>query len=312
MLVDGLVARGHDVTLIGAGKQHTRGGFRATYDEAQSERLGSAMVELTHAARVDAMLAEMDVHIVHDHSAAGGAMARGRGAPVVITSHGPAAGEWGEYLAAVEDTAELVVISESQTRLAPQTSWRSVVHNALDITDIPLVHNKSDHLVWIGRMSPDKGAHLAIDAARKAGRSIVLAAKCSEPAEQAYFEEFVRPRLGPDVDWRGEVGREEKYEVMGQSAAFLFPLQWDEPFGMVMVEAMACGTPVLALDRGAVPEIVVDGETGFVRGRPEELVELIDSVGRIDPATCRRRVEERFSPERMVSGYEKLFLELVS
>jgi glycosyltransferase involved in cell wall biosynthesis len=312
MLVDGLVDRGHEVTLIGAGEQRTQGEFRATYDAPQSERVGENMAELTHAARVDAMLQDMDLDIIHDHSAAGGAVARGRAAPVVITSHGPATGDWAQYLESVDATVELVAISESQKRLRPELGWRAVIHNALDTSGIPLVEKKADHLVWLGRMSPDKGAHLAIEVSRKAGRPIVLAAKCTEAEEQAYFQEFVEPRLGPDVEWLGEVGPQRKYELLGEAAGFLFPLQWEEPFGMVMIEAMACGTPVLALDRGAVPEIVVDGVTGYICSRPEELVAAIAQLDRIDPAACRSRVEDRFSPTRMVEGYERLFTELAA
>jgi glycosyltransferase involved in cell wall biosynthesis len=239
-------------------------------------------------------------------------MARGRGAPVVITSHGPAEGEWREYLQSVSGGAALVAISHAQTALAPEVPWRAVVHNALDTSEVPLVTDKEDHLVWLGRMSPQKGAHLAIDLARQAGRKIVLAAKCSEPAERAYFEEFVKPRLGADVEWQGEVGPKEKYELLGAAAGFLFPLQWDEPFGMVLIEAMACGTPVLTLNRGVVPEIVSDGETGFVRDRAEELLPLIDRLPSIDPRACRARVEERFGPDVMVCGYERLYQELVA
>ena len=114
-------------------------------------------------------------------------------------------------------------------------------------------------------MSPDKAAHLAIDIARESGRRIVVIGKCSEPDEQAYFDAEVKPRLGPDVDYHGEIELDEKYDLLGGAAAFVFPLQWEEPFGMVLIEAMACGTPVLSLARGAVPEVVVDGVTGFVR-----------------------------------------------
>jgi glycosyltransferase involved in cell wall biosynthesis len=156
-------------------------------------------------------------------------------------------------------------------------------------------------------MSPDKAAHLAIDVARKAGRRIVLVGKCSEPDEQAYFDAEIQPRLGPDVDYHGEIELDHKYELLGGAAAFVFPLQWEEPFGMVLIEAMACGTPVLSLARGAVPEVVVDGVTGFVRKEPDELVEALRHLDQIDPRACRTHVEENFGPDRMVSGYERVY-----
>jgi glycosyltransferase involved in cell wall biosynthesis len=311
LLVDGLVQRGHDVTLIGVGQQATRGGFRATYERPQSDRLGDAMAELTHAVRVDTLLEELRPDIVHDHSAAGVAMSRHRRVPTVITSHGPVTGEWGDYLAAADEAVGLVAISRSQVDLSPQLRWRGVVHNAFDPTAIPVRHDKDDFLLWLGRMSPDKGAHLAIDIARAAGRRLLLAAKCRERSEQAYFSDCIEPRLGTDVQWLGEVVGAEKYALLGAAAALLFPLQWEEPFGMVLLESLAAGTPVVALSRGAVPEIVTDGRTGFVRDRPEELVAALDRLDEIDPAACRMRVVERFAPARMVEGYERVYRRLV-
>ena len=264
-LADGLVDRGHEVTLIAARGSRTKAHLLTTFDEPQWERLGRAEPELLHAARVSEHLADIGPDLVHDHSAAGPAFVRDRSVPTVVTSHGPATGDWGEYLEAGGGGMYLVAISQAQVDLTPQLPWRAVVHNSLQTQDIPFRAEKEDYLVWLGRMSPDKAAHLAIDVARKAGRRIVLVGKCSEPDEQAYFEAEVQPRLGPDVDYHGEIELDHKYELLGGAAAFVFPLQWEEPFGMVLIEAMACGTPVLSLARGAVPEVVVDGVTGFVR-----------------------------------------------
>jgi glycosyltransferase involved in cell wall biosynthesis len=312
MLVDGLVARGHDVTLIAAGDPPPRGNFEATFDKPQRAGLGDSLVELTHAARAAAVLDNLELDVIHDHTLSGAAMARGRKAPVVITSHGPATGGWGQYLDAVAAAVHLVAISESQMKLNPELPWRTVIHNAVDTTQIKVTEKKSDHLVWMGRMCEEKGAHVAIDVARAAGRSIVLAAKCFEPAEQEYFEKFVQPRLGDDVDWRGEVGGAEKYRMLGEAAGFLFPLQWEEPFGLAMAEALACGTPVLALRRGAVPEIVQDGVTGYVRDTTEELAAAVRHLDRLDPFACRFRVDEYFSPKLMVDRYELLFQQVAA
>ena len=311
LLVDGLVRRGHDVTLLAAGPPGTTARTIATFDEPQAARLGRPEPELLHAARVAGHLQDLDPDVVHDHSAVGPAFARDRPYPTVVTSHGPATGDWGEYLAAAGDDLHLVAISDAQVRLAPDLPWRRVVHNAIDVESVPFVEQKDDYVVWLGRLSPDKAAHLAIDVARKSGKRIVLAGKCSEPDERAYFEDQVRPRLGPDVEYVDELSAEEKYELLGRALAFVFPLQWEEPFGMVLIEAMACGTPVLALARGAVPEVVVDGVTGFVRNDPEELVAAMERVGDIDPAACRTHVEDNFSPERMVGAYEEVYRDCV-
>jgi glycosyltransferase involved in cell wall biosynthesis len=312
MLVDGLVDRGHDVTLIAAGADATRADFVATYESPQAELLGRPLPELTHAARADRALAELRPDIVHDHTASGPAVALGRSAPSVITCHGPVTGEWGEYLQAAAGGMALVAISQFQVDKAPELPWRGVVPNALDATDLPFRTDKDDFVVWLGRMSPDKGAHLAIDISRKAGKRLVLAAKCSEPDEKHYFADQVEPRLGPGVEWLGELGGHEKYELLAAASGLVFPIDWDEPFGMVMIEAMACGTPVLALGRGSVPEIVVDGVTGFVRTRPDELVEAMGRLGELDPAACRAHVIDHFGPERMVAGYEQVYADVLA
>ena len=149
--------------------------------------------------------------------------------------------------------------------------------------------------------------HLAIDAARAADRRIVLAAKCFEPLEKAYFEAEIAPRLGPDTDWLGEVTSAEKKDLLSRAGCLLFPIQWEEPFGMVMIEALACGTPVVALRRGSVPEIVIDGLTGIVCDDLDQLPAALHQIDAIDPELCRKDVIDRFRPEVMAEGYEKAY-----
>jgi glycosyltransferase involved in cell wall biosynthesis len=312
LLADGLVDRGHDVTLLAAGRKGTRARLVQTFEEPQWPRLGTPEPELLHAARVSGLLADLQADVVHDHSAAGPAFVRDRQMPLVITSHGPATGAWGDYLEAAGDAMCLVAISQAQVDLTPELPWRAVVHNALDVAEIPCRAEKEDYLVWMGRFSPDKAAHLAIDVARKAGRRLLLAGKLSEPDEREYFSSQVEPLLGEDAEFVEELSGSEKYDVLGKAAGFLFPLQWEEPFGMVLIEAMACGTPVLSLRRGAVPEVVLDGVTGFVRETPDELVEAIDRLPEIDAAACRKHVEDNFSPDRMVDGYERVYRDCIA
>ena len=306
-LADGLVRRGHQVTLLAAAGSRTEARLLPTFDEPQWPRLGRPEPELLHAARVAEHIAELQPDLVHDHSAIGPAFARDRSVPTVVTSHGPATGAWGEYLEAAGDSMHLVAISQSQVDLTPNLPWGAVVHNSLDAAAVPWRADKDDFVVWLGRFSPDKAAHLAIDVAQQAGRRIVLVGKCSEPDEQEYFDAEVQPRLGPDAEYLGEMDAAEKYELLGRAAALVFPLQWEEPFGMVLLEAMACGTPVLSLARGAVPEVVVDGVTGFVRVEPDELVACLGMLDQIDPEACRQHVEQAFSPGAMVAGYEQVY-----
>jgi glycosyltransferase involved in cell wall biosynthesis len=306
-LVDALVARGHEVTVIGAGRNGTRGRFRRTYRIPQGARLGEPMPEVLHTAAAGRILDTVDVDVVHDHTLAGPLLARGREVPTVVTAHGPVSGEPGEYYRHLGDSVRLVAISQAQRRSAPDLPWCATVHNAIDATAFPFRERKQDWVLFLGRCTPDKGMHLAIDAARAAGRKIMVAAKCTEPAETAYFEAEIKPRLGPAAEWLGEVGGERKKELLSTAGCLLFPIQWEEPFGMVMIEAMACGTPVVALRRGSVPEVVTHGVTGLVCDDPAELPDAVNAAGTIDPAACRNDVLTRFHPETMAAGYEQAY-----
>ena len=160
-------------------------------------------------------------------------------------------------------------------------------------------------------MAPDKGAHRAIEVARKAGMRILLAAKMREQWERSYFDEQVAPLLGPDAVYLGEVPHEHKIELLSQASALLFPIRWNEPFGMVMLESMACGTPVLAFPEGAVPEVVDDGKTGYLCDDETSMADALARVDTLSRADCRASVEGYFSTERMVADHLELYRELV-
>jgi glycosyltransferase involved in cell wall biosynthesis len=311
-LVDGLVDRGHEVTLIGAGQAGTRAGrFLSIYPEPPSARLGEPLPEVLHAAATARMLAGLDVDLVHDHTLAGPLSARGRGVPTVVTMHGPVAGEPGEYYRQLGDTVSLVAISAAQRRAAPDLTWRGTVHNAIDVTTFPYRADKEEMVLFLGRLHPDKGVHLAIDAARAAGLPIVVAGKCSEPVELEYFRRFIEPRLGPDVTIFGTADAAAKRDLLARAAVLIFPILWEEPFGMVMIEAMACGTPVVALRRGAVPEVVVDGVTGVLCDDAGDLPSAIAAARHLSPAECRAHVENCFDAATMVRGYESVYREVL-
>ncbi|MCI2238875.1 glycosyltransferase family 4 protein [Paenibacillus sp. TRM 82003] len=311
-LVDSLAERGHEVTLVGSGHHRTRAArFVRVFDEPPSERLGTPAPEVIHAAAAGAALADLDVDVVHDHSLAGPLLARGRRVPTVVTMHGPVDGEQGEYFAALGDSVDVVAISDAQRRLNPGINWVGRVHNAIDVSSFPFRADKDDHVLWLGRFSPDKGPHLAIDAARAAGLRIVLAGKRSEPAEREFFEREVRPRLGRDAEYVGEADAALKRELLASARALAFPIQWEEPFGMVMIEAMACGTPVVALPRGSVPEVVDHGRSGLVVRDPADFPAALSLAADLDPAACRRHAERNFDLPVMAAGYERLFRSIV-
>jgi glycosyltransferase involved in cell wall biosynthesis len=309
LLADGLVAAGHDVTLFASGDSQTRAELVSYFDEAPSGRIGTTQADLLHALTCFERADGYDV--VNDHS---GPLAAAMGCltatPLLHTVHGPLVGEWATIyrkLAAATRKLGLVSLSLNQQRMAPELPWAANCPNAIDFGKYPLRVEKGDYVFFVGRMSPEKGAHRAIEVARKAGFPIKLAGKCREPEEQVYFDELVRPQLGPDAEYLGEVTHDEKTALLQEARALVFPIEWEEPFGLVMIEAMACGTPVVATRRGAVPEVVSEGVGGIVVESYHELADALEFAFRLDPVECRRDVEDRFSPERLVEHYVAAF-----
>jgi glycosyltransferase involved in cell wall biosynthesis len=198
---------------------------------------------------------------------------------------------------------------EGVRHLAP---WR-VIHNAVDVARYrfsPAVAADAP-LVFLGRIEAIKGPHLAIDIARRSGRRLVIAGNVS-PEHQGYFDQHVRPLIdGYRVEYIGPVDDSQKSELLSSAAALLMPILWEEPFGIVMAEALACGTPVVGLRRGAVPEVVDEGVTGFVRDTPDELVDAVAAVAGLDRPACRRAAEQRFSAEMLVDAHEALYRDVL-
>ena len=314
LLTDGLVERGHDVTLIATGDSRTKAALEYVFEEAPGP---TAINSIWHDT-VQQMLAHRDLDrfdVIHHHtqfSALVAAMCHD--VPVVHTLHGDFTPEMRLLYEQVADRLTFVAISESQRSAMRELRYGGVVHNGIDLDLYPFRPDKEDFLCFIGRAHPDKGAHRAVLAARAAGMPLVMAVKIADPSEGEYWARKVEPMLGPDVTVLGEIAVEEKADLMSRARAVLFPIDWPEPFGLVMTESMACGTPVIATPRGAVPEVVADGETGFlvsVDGYADEAAAAIGRIGEIDPAACRRRVDERFSKEAMVAGYEQVFRRVV-
>ncbi|MFD4198216.1 glycosyltransferase family 4 protein [Amycolatopsis thermoflava] len=310
-LADALVDRGHHVTLIGAGRPGTKARFVPVWDRTVPELLGEPYPEVMHAiaARraVQRLAAAEGVDVVHDHSLAGPLNAPAYGVPTVVTVHGPVGEDMVRYYTELGDDVHLVAISDRQRELAPGLNWIGTVHNALRLADWPFQSEKDDYALFLGRFHPDKAPHLALEAAHRAGLRLVLAGKCSEPIEKEYFEREVRPRLTDNDHVFGVADATAKRELLAKARCLLFPIQWEEPFGMVMIEAMACGTPVVALRSGAVPEVVVDGVTGLVRDDPADLVQALHDVRHLDPAKCRAHVAEHFDVGGLGAGYEAAY-----
>jgi glycosyltransferase involved in cell wall biosynthesis len=314
-LTDGLVDRGHDVTLFATGDSRTKARLEYAFDRAPGPGLINDVYHDTlHTLRAFRDPSRFDLFHVHSPWSAL-AVAAALGLPTVHTVHGSFTPEMRRLYRELGDRVRFVAISESQRAHAPELAFAGVVHNGLDPAMYPFRSEKDDFVLFLGRAHPDKGLLRAALAARQAGLPLVIAAKVAHPEEVEYWTEDVVPELPEDAVVMGEVGDEEKRDLLSRARALLFPIDWDEPFGLVMTEAMACGTPVIATPRGAVPEVVADGETGFivsVEGYPEEAAIRLKELDRIDAAACRRRVEERFSTRAMVAGYEAVFERVLS
>jgi glycosyltransferase involved in cell wall biosynthesis len=311
-LANGLTSRGHDVTLLAAGEDRTDATMIPTFDEPP-DGLGTReqlTTELVHASRVARELADLDVDIVHDHTVAGPVLATDRPVPTVVTVHGPIEDAHAALYAASD--VFLVAISDAQRRSRPTLRWVGTVHNGIDVRSYPFGASKDDRFLFLGRMSPDKGVEDAIAISVATGTPLVIAAKCDDPAEQRFFAERVEPKLNELVTYVGAVEGDEKLSLLASSKALLFPIQWDEPFGMVMAEALAAGTPVIARRRGSVPEVVQDGVSGFIADDLDGLIEAATRVGTIDPRECRADALSRFDRSVMTDGYERVYRSVIA
>lgn len=315
-LVDKLVERGHEVVLVGAGENGTAAReFHRLYDTPPTSRLGEPVPEALTAAHAHRVLEAAAVDVVHDHTLCGPLLAGARRVPTVVTMHGPVDGEGGLYYELLGRSVSMVAISNAQRRANPRINWCATVHNAIDVASFPYRADKDDYVLWIGRFTHDKAPQLAIDAARAAGRRIVLAGKRNEAAEHEFFDAHVRPRLGPDVEYVGEADAATKKELFAGARSLVFPIQWDEPFGMVMIEAMACGTPVVATRRGSVPEVVSHGRTGLILRADAEvaaIAQAIEDAEALEPGACRALVEKSFDLSVMAAGYEDAYRSLLA
>jgi glycosyltransferase involved in cell wall biosynthesis len=310
-LARGLADAGHEVLLVTTADSTCPVERTWVYEHARTDDMGSVVVELRHLLHAYAAVDGADV--VHDHTVAGPVYAeRYSPHPVVTTSHGPFTDDMKALYRSIGRRVAIVAISEHQASTADGVPIARVIHHGVDVTRYPVGGGDGGYVAFVGRMSPTKGVGEAIDVARRVGMPIVIAAKMREQHERDYFDGAIAPLLGPDVIYAGEVGGSDKLTLLGGAVTLVNPLSWDEPFGLCMIEAMACGTPVVATSRGAVPEIVDDGRTGFVCDDARDMVAAVGRAGSIDRHACRAHVEAHFSAERMVARYVRLYEDVVA
>src|SRR5689334_22891013 len=311
-LTEELVRRGHDVTLFASGDSQTSA--RLTPGYPRSLRLaGLTQVAMSGMGFHFPMLSNVfdhadDFDIIHAHLDYWTfPFARQTATPTITTLHGRLDLEEIHCIFRSYEDMPVVSISDNQRTPLPGMNWVSTVHHGVPRELLPYNPKGGKYLAFLGRIAPEKRPDLAIDVARKAGIPLKIAAKV-DVVDREYFREVIEPKMkGGGVEYIGEINDHEKGEFLGDAVALLFTIDWPEPFGLVMIEALACGTPVIARPCGSVPEVVRPGVSGFIADSVPELVEAVKRVEEVDRAACRRDFERRFSVARMVDGYETLY-----
>jgi glycosyltransferase involved in cell wall biosynthesis len=313
VLTEALVRRGNEVTLFCAPGSVSTAHVVALLDEDHPDEIERSLYEVDHVAcafaAIDRALGADRFDVVHDHcgfTALG--MADRLATPLVHTLHGQFTPATSAFYARHEHKATLVAISRAQRAAAPEVlADVAVVPNPIDVKSWPLQEQKEDYLLWVGRMTAEKGPHRAILAARTAGVPLVLAGVI-QPGQQAFFDREVAPHIDGDrVRFLGEIGGAVKLSAFAGARALLMPISWAEPFGMVMIEALACGTPVIAFPAGAASELVVDGQTGFLVEGESQMAAAVGRLGGISARACRAWVAEHCDVDVVAEAYESTY-----
>jgi len=311
-LARGLRDLGHDVVLFTVGESTCPVPRRHLYEQAPP-RIGDSAHEAAHV--LAAYQALRDVDIVHDHTVLGPLIAAGLDDPVppiVVTHHGAFDAQARRIFGRASRRASVVAISHAHARSAGNVPIAAMIHHGIDLDVYRPGPGDGGYLLFMGRMSPDKGVHRAVRIAREADQPLVIVAKMREPEEIAYYRSVVRPLMPAGAEPPREEPRHQRIELLRAATGLLNPINWPEPFGLVMAESLATGTPVVATPYGAAPEIVDPGSTGFLAADDTHLVAGIGRLGSIDRRRCRRAAERRFSLARMARDYERLYRRIQS
>ena len=313
-LTEELVRLGHDVTLFASGDSLTSARLRPMCDRALRLSKIPRDYLVHHLLMVNGVFNEAHLYdIIHFHlDYIHFPLARLSATPHVTTLHGRQDIHDLQFIYAEFADMPVISISDSQRGPLPGANWQNTVYNGVPEQLLTFHPQPGSYLAFLGRVSPEKGVEDAIAIALALGMTLKIAAKV-DPVDKQYFNTQVKPLLQePLIDFIGEISEMEKDDFLGNASALLFPINWPEPFGLVMIEAMACGTPIVAYNRGSVPEIVEHGVTGFIVDNPNQAIAATRAIDSIYRANCRRAFEERFSSKRMAEGYLKVYRNLLA
>ncbi len=312
-LTEELVRRGHKVTLFASGDSITSASLRSVYPKCLREAkikdlYGLNVYTLMNVGEAYQVQEKFD--IIHDHTGhVGLPLANISKTPAVITMHGAFDVEMRKIFKSF-GKPHIVTISQMQAKHAPDINHIGTVYNGLDMEGFPFSEKAGDYLLYVGRISMEKGVHHAIQTAINLNLPLIIAAKL-EKVDLPYFEEYVGPYLSDTIRWIGEVDEAERNELMSKALAFLHPVTWPEPFGLTLIESMACGCPVVAFNKGSISEVVAHGKTGFVVSDLGEMIEAVANINQIDRKECRRHALENFNVQKMTDGYEKIYQKIL-
>lgn len=312
LITEELVKRGHEVTLFAAAGSKTSANLVKTCRFSfRGAGKPDILMDFIHASRSFQRAGEFD--IIHNHTDYFGlGFVDYIKTPVVTTLHSPFSEEEAQNLLRSFKHLNYVALSYGHRRvLPPELNVVRVIYNGIDVDSFPFEENKDDYMLFLGRIHPDKGTHIAIDIARSMNKTLVIAAQIDR-YNRRYFEEIIQPQIdGKLIIFVGEIDQNQKRELLKKASCTLFPVTWNEPFGLVMVESLACGTPVIALNKGSVPEIIDHEKTGFIAESQSGLEYGIEQLEKIKPINCRKHVQENFTYQKMVDNYLILYEQLI-
>jgi glycosyltransferase involved in cell wall biosynthesis len=312
-LTEGLARRGHDVTLFATADSETRAELVSICPSPLSESpsLPTRAYESLHLANAFEHAAEFD--IIHNNAGCYAlCYSQMIATPLVTTLHGSGAEADSRLIYQRYRDSFYVSISDRERQLCPELNYVATVYNGIDVSRFSFREEPGDYLLFLGRLSPAKGVHMAMEVAERSGRPLVLAGIIA-PEDQAYYRREIEPRIdGVRIRYVGPADHQRKNELMGRAFAFLHLVTYEEAFGLTIVEAMSCGTPVIAVRKGSVPEVVADGQTGFIVDDVDQASQAAARIGAISRRDCRSRAENHFDVERMVDGYLKVYHKVLS